>query len=134
MRTRALATLTRVPPVLRLLLALAAAVAGVAVGTVGSFLHPLRLIALPVGLVVGLVLSTAVVVAAGSLAGTRAAALGAAAGWLGAVLVMSARRPEGDLVVAGSLLGYAWLLAGVVTVGAAVALPYDRLRRPSARP
>jgi hypothetical protein len=40
------------------------------------------------------------------------------------VLLFSMPRPEGDLVVPGDALGYAWLLGGVVVAGLAIAWPY----------
>jgi len=49
-------------------------------------------------------------------------------GWLVAVLVLASRRPEGDLVVPGSVAGYVWLLGGTLLAGVCVALPYSGAR------
>jgi Family of unknown function (DUF6113) len=83
----------------------------------------------PVGLVVGLALSLAVFAFAGLAARSRSGAAAAAAGWLLVVLALSVRRPEGDLVVPGTALGYAWLLGGTVLAGLAVSWPYALLPR-----
>ena len=114
-------------PVQPLLLAVAA-VTGAVAGMLGSFLHPLMLLRLPVGLVLALALTGCACLAGGLLAATRAGAASAAAGWAAPVLLLAAPRPEGDLVVAGSVTGYAWLLGGLAVAGAAVALQYARLK------
>jgi hypothetical protein len=111
---------------LHALLVVAAAVAGVAAGVLGSFVHPLEVGWVPVGLVVGLALSGSVVVLARLLAG-RSAALAAGAGWLAAVLVLAGQRPEGDLVVANTVAGQVWLFAGTALVGACIVLPLGRV-------
>ena len=81
-----------------------------------------------------LALSAAVFVTCGLLLG-RPGAAAAAIGWLGAVLLMSSRRPEGDLVVPATATGYAWLLVGTLLAGVCVALPYSSGRgRPMIRP
>ncbi len=79
---------------------------------------------MPVGLLAALVLTLAVCAAAGLGTRSRGPAAGAALGWVGIVVVLSTRRPEGDLVVPGTLLGYAWLLGGTLVAGAAVSWPY----------
>ena len=112
------------PRLRRPLLAVAAVAAGAAAGVLGSFVHPLRLLGVPVGLAVGLALTGAVVAGAGAATAGRGGAAAAGVGWLLPVLALSAPRPEGDLVVAGNPLGYAWLLGGLVVVGGGLALPY----------
>jgi N-acetyl-1-D-myo-inositol-2-amino-2-deoxy-alpha-D-glucopyranoside deacetylase len=109
---------------LRLLLHGAALVVGVVAGVLGSFVHPLVAGGVPVGLLCAYALSGAVFVAAGLAVRARSGAAVAAAGWLLPVLLFSSPRPEGDLVVAGDALGYAWLLGGVVVAGLAIAWPY----------
>lgn len=121
---------------LRSLLVLPLAAAGAAAGLLGSFVHPLTAGLLPFGLLLAGALSAADVVTAGLLAG-RAGAVATGLGWVSAVLVLSGRRPEGDLVVPGTALGYGWLLGGTVLVIGAAALPYGRYRRfraPAAAP
>lgn len=121
------------PLAVRLVLHGAAAGAGVLAGVLGSFVHPVRTAGLPGGLMVALALCAAVFVAAGLLAGARTGAAAAAAGWLLPVLLFSAPRPEGDLVVPGTAAGYAWLLGGTVVAALAVARPYGSLPASSAQ-
>lgn len=108
----------------RLLLHVLAVAAGVAVGLLGSLVHPVRVAGIPVGLVIALLLSLTVFVGCGGGLRSRGGAAAAALGWLGPVLLLSTPRPEGDLVVPGNALGYAWLLGGTVLAGLAVAVPY----------
>jgi Family of unknown function (DUF6113) len=129
----------RVPPAVRALLHGVAFVAGAGAGVLGSFVHGYQWHGVPVGLLVALALSLAVFGTAGLAVRARSGAIAAAAGWLLAVGVLSLQRPEGDLVVSASTLGYLWLLGGTVVAGAAIAIPYslwpagDRsVRQPSA--
>ena len=115
-----------VTAVLRAVLVVAGLVAGVAAGVLGSFVHALDLAGLPLGLLVALALSASVVLTA-ALAAGRGVSAAAALGWLGAVLVLSGQRPEGDLVVANTVAGQVWLFAGTALVGAAVVVPLGRL-------
>jgi hypothetical protein len=108
------------------LLVVAAALAGATAGVLGSFVHPLEVGWVPVGLVVGLALSGSAVVTARLLAG-RSAAVAAAVGWLAVVLVLAGQRPEGDLVVANTVAGQVWLFAGTALVGACIVLPLGRI-------
>lgn len=121
------------PAAVRALLLLAAAVAGAAAGLLGSFVHPLNVLVLPVGLLLGYALSAAVFVTAGLLLG-RAGAVAAGAGWVVTVLLLASPRPEGDLVVPGSTTGYLWLFGGTLLAAGCMALPYPRLPRPGAAP
>lgn len=116
------------PSAPRLLLYVGAALGGAAAGLLGSFAHPLRLTGLPVGLVLGLVLSGVVFTAARTVSRARSAVGAAALGWCVPVLLLSARRPEGDLVIPATGLGYAWLLGGLGLAAVSVA------RRPSRHP
>lgn len=111
-------------PGLRWPLHVLAAGAGAAAGLLGSLVHPLRLASLPVGLGCGLALSAAVFVGSGLAVRGRTGAGAAALGWAVPVLVLSTPRPEGDLVVTGSVLGYAWLVGGLVVAGLAAAPAY----------
>lgn len=101
-----------------------AALGGIAAGLLGSFVHASTAYGVPVGLLAGLGLSLAVFATAGLTTRSRGPAAGAALGWVAVVLMLTVRRPEGDLVVPGTLLGYAWLLGGTVVAGAAVSWPY----------
>lgn len=112
------------PTPLRFLLHGAALVMGVVAGVLGSFVHPVTAWGIPVGLLCALALSGAVFVTSGLVVRSRSGAAVAAAGWLLPVLLFSSPRPEGDLVVPGDALGYAWLFGGVVVAGLAIAWPY----------
>ena len=107
---------------------------GALAGGLGSFVHAVRIAGLPVGLSCALALSAAVFVTGGLLTATRSGPAAAAAGWLGPVLLLSAPRAEGDLVVSGDLLGYAWLLGGMLLAGLALAVPWQAVAGPSASP
>ena len=121
------------PVALRALLLLAAAVAGAAAGLLGSFVHPLTVVLLPVGLLLAFALSAAVFVTAGLLLGRRGA-VAAGAGWVVTVLLLASPRPEGDLVVPGSAGGYVWLFGGTLLAAGCLALPYGRLPPPGVQP
>jgi hypothetical protein len=113
----------RVPALVRVIVHGTAFLAGVAAGGLGSFVQGYLWHGLPVGLLVALALSVAVFSATGLTLGARSGALAATAGWLLAVLYLSLRRPEGDLVVPASTLGYCWLFGGTLLAGAAIAVP-----------
>jgi hypothetical protein len=106
---------------------LLALVAGAAAGLLGSFTFAYTRASLPVGLLVALGLCLAVFVAAGLVLRSRGAAAVAAAGWLVTVGFLSVQRPEGDLVVPATTLGYCWLLVGAVVAGLSLAVPYAGL-------
>ena len=108
----------------RVLAGVVAMLGGLGAGLLGSFVHATTSYGVPVGLLAGLGLSLAVFVTAGLTTRSRAPVAGAALGWVVAVLLLSIRRPEGDLVVPGTLLGYVWLLGGTLLAGAAVSWPY----------
>jgi Family of unknown function (DUF6113) len=109
------------------LLALAA---GAAAGLLGSFTFAYTSGSLPVGLLVGLCLCLAVFAAAGLALRSRAAAALAAAGWLVMVGLLSMQRPEGDLVVPATTLGYCWLILGFAVAVLSIAVPYAALSLP----
>lgn len=115
----------------RALVLVAALLLGAAAGVLGSFVHPMQVVGVPVGLLCGLALTAAAVATGGLLAGARTGAVAAAVGWVLPVLVLSTRRPEGDLVVPGTAAGYLWLLGGTLVAGATVAWPYTTGRRAS---
>lgn len=108
-----------------------ALVAGVAAGVLGSFTFGYTRAGLPVGLLVALCLSFAVFVTAGLFLRSRGAAATAVAGWFVSVVVLSMPRPEGDLIVPATPLGYSWLLVGVVVAGLSLLVPYASSGRAS---
>lgn len=111
-------------PPRRVLAGAVAALGGLAAGLIGSFAHATTAYGVPVGLLAGLGLSLGVFATAGLATRSRGPAACAALGWVSIVWLLSTRRPEGDLVVPGTLLGYVWLLGGTLVAGAAVSWPY----------
>jgi hypothetical protein len=106
--------------------------AGVAAGVLGSFTFAYTRWSLPVGLLVALSLCLAVFLWAGLLLRSRGAAGVATAGWLVTVGLMSMQRPEGDLIVPATALGYCWLLVGIMVAGCSLAVPYAAITAGSA--
>jgi hypothetical protein len=115
-----------VSPAVRAIVQGVAFLAGVAAGVLGSFVHGYQLHGVPVGLLVALALSFVVFGTAGLTVRARSGALAAASGWLLAVAYLSLQRPEGDLVVPASTLGYLWLFGGTAVSGVAIAVPYTQ--------
>jgi hypothetical protein len=104
------------------------AVLGVFLGVIGSFEFSWEAGGVPIAAILLSLVNLAVFLAAGW----------AMAGWLGAVVpavpwmimlvVLSSRRPEGDLVVTGTTAGYVYMFGGA---GAAlVAIVWTRSARP----
>ena len=111
----------------RLLLHAVLLALGVLVGALGSFVHAQVVAGVPVGLLCAYALTAAALATAGLATRSRSGPAATAAGWLLALLLLSAPRPEGDLVVAGDLAGYAWSLGGLVLAALAVAVPWSLL-------
>lgn len=101
-----------------------AAVAGVTTGVTGSFVHGLSSYGVPVGLILAVAVTAATFAVAGALAGSRLGAGVAVTAWLLPVLFLSTPRGGGDLVIAGTPAGYAWLIAGAVVSVVSIARPY----------
>lgn len=106
---------------------------GVVVGVYGAVYHAsLSVWRVPVGALVAVAAVFLVCRAAGLLLRTRPAALLPAVGWLVAVVALSSRRPEGDLLITGSAGGYVLLFGGAVAAAVAVTMSFlDRTRPPS---
>ena len=111
----------------RLLLRAVLLALGVLVGALGSFVHAQVVAGVPVGLLCAYALTAAALATAGLATRSRSGPAAISAGWLLALLLLSAPRPEGDLVVAGDLAGYAWSLGGLVLAAVAVAVPWSLL-------
>jgi hypothetical protein len=99
-------------PVLALLMGLLA-------GTVGSFAQEIRAGGVPAGLLAGLLASVLAVGVASAMGPSRLLPVAATVGWLVAVVPLSGRRPEGDLVVSGDTTGYVWAYGGMALVACA---------------
>ncbi|PJJ56730.1 hypothetical protein CLV56_0941 [Mumia flava] len=111
----------RARPVLRAGAVLLAALVGLVCALAGLIVHRHALGALPWGLALALATALLVTLAAGELGG-RTAALAVAAAYALLLLVATGQRGEGDYLIASDLLGYAYLLGGLVAVGIGVAL------------
>jgi hypothetical protein len=57
----------------------------------------------------------------------RSAAVLPAMGWVLSVLVFATERPEGDVVIAPTHVGYAYLLGGLILLTLLSLLPYHRI-------
>ena len=81
----------------------------------GAFLVPLRVggVPVPAAVLVACVANVALGTAGGRLYGRLGAAVPGLL-WFAVVAVLQGRRPEGDLVVTGSLTGLAFLLLGSI--------------------
>ena len=88
----------------------------------GAFLVPLRVggVPVPAGVLVAVVGNLGLGLAGARIVGSRLGALVPALGWLLVVLTLGSPRPEGDVVISSSAMGYAFL--GLGTAAAAVAL------------
>jgi hypothetical protein len=95
-------------------------VLGLALGVVGSFLYSGTVAALPVAAVALTLINLICLWMAGRAMGTPLGAVIPAATWLLVVLLMSAKRPEGDLVIAGTLSGYVFMVGGMIAALVAV--------------
>lgn len=101
-------------------------VLGFAVAVLGSFVHavgPTEPVKVPLGLLWAYAMTAALLAVGRLVTGGRSGAAAVSAGWVVALLLLSAPRPEGDLVVTGSLAGYAWLLGGLVVCAVGVGWP-----------
>ncbi|MCZ7458163.1 DUF6113 family protein [Streptomyces sp. WMMC940] len=102
------------------------AVLGVAVGTAGSLVQAAWF---PLGLLLALLGAAALFYGGLRATGTQLGVVAPAAGWVAAVLLLSAGRPEGDGVFAGGLGEIVFLLGG--TVLAVMCATMTRLPQPS---
>jgi hypothetical protein len=100
---------------------------GLVVGGLGAFAYATRVHGLTVGVVVALLAQSGVVAAAGVWNAARSAAALPVLGWVVSVLVFASERPEGDVIIAPTPLGYVYLIGGLVLLGGLIALPYERI-------
>ncbi len=107
---------------------------GFLVGAGGSFLQARTVSAgvrWPLGCVFMLVVLGAVALSAGMLTRSRLAVGMLAAGWVISVLVFTAGRPEGDVIIAADLAGYLYLFGGVTALAVVSAVPFATLPAPA---
>ncbi|WP_344600863.1 DUF6113 family protein [Sporichthya brevicatena] len=108
---------------------------GFVLGAGGSFLQARTVFAgvrWPLGCVFVLVVLGAVALSAGMLTRSRLAVGTLAAGWVISVLVFTAGRPEGDVIIAADLAGYLYLFGGVTVLAVVSSLPFATLPTPAA--
>jgi len=107
-----------------------AGVLGIGVGVLGAFVHSISVSALgvdlPVGLVPALAGLGALLVASGAALRSRVPVIGASIGWAVGVFAMAVPSNEGDLVVAGTMGGYLFLIGGALLIGGCLTLAYDQ--------
>lgn len=120
----------------RALAVLVAGLVGLGVGVLGAFVQSMSAhvlgVRLPYGLLPALAGLGAVLVLTGVVLRQRLPVLAPALGWAVAVFSLAVPRPEGDLVVAGSVSGYLYLLGGALLIGVCLTFPYGG--PPSPRP
>jgi Family of unknown function (DUF6113) len=123
----------RDPVALRVAGGLLVAVAAVALAGLECFLVPLRIGSVPLPIAVPLAMAGNIVLA--RLAGRQTGSIVGAAVppvlWLLVVIVLALPRPEGDLIVPGSLTGLVFLFAGAVAGAYGVAAEITRRVRPA---
>lgn len=125
----------RVPPdplVLRIAAGLLVTVASVGLAVVESFLVPLRVGSIPLPLCVVLAVAGNVLLTrlAGRQTGSILAAALQPALWLLTVVVLSLPRPEGDVIVAGTVTALVFLFAGSVAGAYGIAAEITRRTKP----
>jgi hypothetical protein len=96
------------------------AVLGLLLGVIGSFEFGWSAGGFPVAALVWSLVNLAVFRAAGWALNGKLGATVPAVFWLIAVLVLSSRRPEGDLVVTGTTPGYVFIFGGAIAAVIAV--------------
>lgn len=109
---------------------------GFLVGAGGSFLQARTLglgVRWPIGALFAVLVLAAVGFSAGLVARSRLGLGMVAAGWVISVLVFTAGRPEGDVIIAADLPGYLYLFGGVAALGVVSAVPFAALPDPPPR-
>jgi uncharacterized protein DUF6113 len=116
------------------------ALLGVVFGVFGTFHYSWSLGWLPLGSLLLVAANFAVCRLAGRGLGGKLGATVPWAGWMVPVVVLSTGRPEGDVLIAGDLAGYLFIVGGMVAGGIAIGLTKSArpagswLLRPGVRP
>jgi Family of unknown function (DUF6113) len=123
------------PLALRVLAGALIAVAAIALTVLECFLVPLRIGSVPFPVVVPMAMAGNILLArlAGRWTGSVAGAAVPPVLWLVVVIVLALPRPEGDLIVSGTLTGLVFLFAGAVAGAYGVAAEITRRVKPAAR-
>lgn len=106
---------------------------GFVIGAGGSFLQARTLglgVRWPLGALFAVLVLAAVGFSAGLLVRSRLGLGMVAAGWVISVLVFTAARPEGDVIIAADLPGYLYLFGGVAALGVVSVVPFGALPEP----
>jgi hypothetical protein len=104
------------------------AVLGVLLGVIGSFEFSWQFGSVPVAAIFLSLVNLAAFRAAGWAMESKLGAVVPAVLWMIILVVLSSRRPEGDLVVTGTTPGYVYMFGGAVA--ALVAIVWTRSARP----
>jgi Family of unknown function (DUF6113) len=104
------------------------AVLGVLLGVIGSFEFSWQLGGVPVAAIFLSLVNLAAFRAAGWAMEAKLGAVIPAVLWMIILVVLSSRRPEGDLVVTGTTPGYVYMFGGAVAALAAIV--WTRSARP----
>jgi hypothetical protein len=96
------------------------AVLGVLLGVIGSFEFSWQFGSVPVAAILLSVVNLAAFRAAGWAMESKLGAVVPAVVWMIILVVLSSRRPEGDLVVTGTTPGYVYMFGGAVAALAAI--------------
>ncbi|MEV5435534.1 DUF6113 family protein [Streptomyces sp. NPDC052682] len=100
-------------------------VLGALVGVAGAVVQPAWF---PGGLLLALAGEAGLCLGAGRAARSRAAAIASAGGWMLAVILLTASRPEGDFLFAASGGSYLFLLGGMAV--AVICATFAPVRQP----
>lgn len=104
------------------------AVLGVVLGVFGSFEFSWQVGAVPVAAIALSLVNLAIFRGAGWAMESKLGAVVPAVLWMIVLVLLSSRRPEGDLVVTGTTAGYTYMFGGAVA--ALVAIVWTRSARP----
>ncbi|GAA2603664.1 DUF6113 family protein [Actinomadura fulvescens] len=99
---------------------------GALFAVVGSFLQDWTIGSVPVAAILLVVLNFGFVRLAGWAMGGRMGAVVPTLTWAVVVFLMSQQRPEGDLVIPGSLAGYVFLIGGLMAAVIAISMVPSR--------
>ncbi|WP_037648104.1 DUF6113 family protein [Streptomyces flavidovirens] len=83
---------------------------GAVVGAAGVLVHTAWF---PGGLLLALLATTGLFYGGMYATGTRSGVGASAAGWLVAIVLLTVSRPEGDLLIGGDSVSYAYMLGGM---------------------
>ncbi len=96
-------------------------------GVAGVFLHRAAMhvgsVRIPYGLVLALFSTVALVALVRAVTPRRIGAVLALLAWLLAVIPFTAKRPEGDLLIASGAAGLVFLFGGVIVMSVSIGLP-----------